>query len=312
MKKYSAPPPSHQPALFNVEWLLMKRDSRCVWIFFLFLETCQVIYCGTLLFCIVLCCLFSDLKVYGLIYIYIYIYTGWFKKMDERACTSCRRYGLNSKRHLNTRQTVGCGIPSFLLALRVWLTLATLKNLLNSSHILLWYTWSAGAFAFTRTAYLLKLVIPTTNALPRWRMNVETKTKRTLHGSRQLSFNELKKAKNLVLYSSHFALNWRCCHGCALDESSSGDIWKLMTSSFKCYVDHSHTMYSSGNIEVRNWVHLCESRCICIYINTHINFQLSLHYLVALGLSSVYCKYQLIFYSHFYENYIFLLVAFLK
>jgi len=27
--------------------------------------------------------------------------------------------------------------------------------------------WSAGAFAFTQTAYLLKLVIPTTNALPR-------------------------------------------------------------------------------------------------------------------------------------------------
>jgi len=35
-----------------------------------------------------------------------------------------------------------------------------------------------------------------------------------------------------------------------------------MTSSFKCYVDHSHTMYSSGNIDVRNWVHLFESRCI--------------------------------------------------
>ena len=37
----------------------------------------------------------------------------------RRACTSCRRYGLNSKRRLNTRQTVGCGIPSSLLALRV-------------------------------------------------------------------------------------------------------------------------------------------------------------------------------------------------
>ena len=35
------------------------------------------------------------------------------------ACTSCRRYGLNSKRRLNTHQTVGCGIPSSLLALRV-------------------------------------------------------------------------------------------------------------------------------------------------------------------------------------------------
>jgi hypothetical protein len=66
---------------------------------------------------------------------------------------------------------------------------------------------SAGAFAFTQTACLLKLVIPATNALPRWRLNVETKTKRTLHSSRRLSFNEVTNAKNLALYGSHFALN---------------------------------------------------------------------------------------------------------
>ena len=42
------------------------------------------------------------------------VYTGSFQKMD-----SLRNYGLNSERHLNTRQTVGCGIPSSLLALRV-------------------------------------------------------------------------------------------------------------------------------------------------------------------------------------------------
>jgi hypothetical protein len=47
---------------------------------------------------------------------------------------------------------------------------------------------------FTQTAYLLKLVIPTTNALPR-RMNVETTMKCTLHSSRWLSFNELTNAK---------------------------------------------------------------------------------------------------------------------
>jgi len=53
-------------------------------------------------------------------------YTAWFKKMTQfrlsfgrRACTSCRRYGMNSERHLNTRQTVGCGIPRSVLALRV-------------------------------------------------------------------------------------------------------------------------------------------------------------------------------------------------
>jgi hypothetical protein len=57
--------------------------------------------------------------------------------------------------------------------------------------------------AFTQTAYLLKLVIPATNALPRLRLNVETKTKRTLHSSRRLSFNELTNAKNLVLHRSY-------------------------------------------------------------------------------------------------------------
>jgi len=66
--------------------------------------------------------------------------------------------------------------------------------------------WLAGAFAFTQTAYLLKLVIPTTNGLPR-RLNVETKMKRTLHISRRISFNELTNAKNLVLHNSYFALN---------------------------------------------------------------------------------------------------------
>jgi len=66
------------------------------------------------------------------------------------------------------------------------------------------------AFAFTQAAYLLKLVIPTTNTLPRWRLNVETKTKRTLHGSRRLSFNELTNANILccmvaILFSTDAA-----------------------------------------------------------------------------------------------------------
>jgi hypothetical protein len=45
----------------------------------------------------------------------------------------------------------------------------------------------------------------------------------------------------------------------------SGGNWKFRTFSFKCYVDHPHILYSSGNIDVWNWVHLFESRCICIY-----------------------------------------------
>ena len=64
-----------------------------------------------------------------------------------------------------------------------------------------------GRSAFTQTAYMLKLVIPTTNALPRWRLNVVTKTKRMLHCSRLLSVTELTNAENLVLHSGHFALS---------------------------------------------------------------------------------------------------------
>jgi len=36
----------------------------------------------------------------------------------------------------------------------------------------------------------------------------------------------------------------------ALDENSSGNTLKIMTFSFKCYVDYSYIAYSSGNIEV--------------------------------------------------------------
>jgi len=47
---------------------------------------------------------------------------------------------------------------------------------------------------WTQTAYLLQLAIPTTNALPRWRFNVKRKTKRTLHSSCRLRFNEITNA----------------------------------------------------------------------------------------------------------------------
>ena len=126
-----------------------------------------------------------------------------------------------------------------------WLAWATLKTLLNSSHVLLWYMWSAGAFAFTQTAYLLNLVIPTTNALPRWW--VEFWSEDETHTAQQLPNQfELMNAKNLALHSSHFALNLMLLHGWALDKCSCVGIW---TSSFKCYVDHSHNIYSSGNID---------------------------------------------------------------
>jgi len=47
---------------------------------------------------------------------------------------------LNSKRRLNTRQTAGSGITKFSTRSTDWLAWATLKTLLNSSHVLFWYT----------------------------------------------------------------------------------------------------------------------------------------------------------------------------
>ena len=80
-------------------------------------------------------------------------------------------------------------------------------------------------------------------------------------------------------------------HGCALGEHSSGGIWKVRASSFKCYVDDPHTMYSSGNIDVWNWVNYFESHCktpyhrcfpcesvvIFIYVFTFINHLAHIH-----------------------------------
>ena len=98
--------------------------------------------------------------------IYIYIYMCVCVCVCLCMCThththtqgdSKRWTQLKSKRCLNIRQTVGYGIPSSLLVLQVDLR-GLRSKLLNSSHVLLWYTWSAGAFAFTQTAYLLKLL----------------------------------------------------------------------------------------------------------------------------------------------------------
>jgi hypothetical protein len=50
----------------------------------------------------------------------------------------------------------------------------------------------------------------------------------------------LKRRRNARCTSSQLTL----LHGCALGERSGGGILKLRTSSFKCYVDHSHTMYN--------------------------------------------------------------------
>ena len=69
-------------------------------------------------------------------------------------------YGLNSKRSLNTCQTVGCGIPSSLLALLV--DLRGLRSKLSS--ILLTFSSDTRGrpelLPLHRQPYLVKLVIP--------------------------------------------------------------------------------------------------------------------------------------------------------
>ena len=141
---------------------------------------------------------------------HIVLYSIWYRHTETIICRVIQKDELNWRVNGASTHARRLWYSRFSALSTGWLARATLKIPLNSSHILLWYTWSAGAFASTQTAYLLKLVIPTTNAVPRCRLNVETKTKRTLHSSRRLSLNELTKA-NLVLHSSHFALNWRCC-----------------------------------------------------------------------------------------------------
>jgi len=62
-----------------------------------------------------------------------------------------------------------------------------------------------------------------TNAVPLWRLNVETKTKRTLHSSRRLSFNELTNAKNFCCIVA-ILLSTEAAARLALGKRSSGGI----------------------------------------------------------------------------------------
>jgi hypothetical protein len=60
-------------------------------------------------------------------------------------------------------------------------------------------------------------------------------------------------------------------------------IRKCRTFSFKCYVDHSYTMYISGNIDVRNRVNLFEphftsKRSLKQILYTHCKF--STHFIL--------------------------------
>ena len=59
------------------------------------------------------------------------------------------------------------------------------------------------SFCLYTDSFFVQIGESSDNALPLWRLNVETKTKRTLHSSPRLT--KLIIAKNIVLISSHFA-----------------------------------------------------------------------------------------------------------
>jgi hypothetical protein len=60
------------------------------------------------------------------------------------------------------------------------------------------------------------------------------------------------ECKILVHSRSHFALNWHRCTAVRYASVLAVVFKKFRTSSFKWYLVHSHTLYSSGNIDVRN------------------------------------------------------------
>ena len=125
-------------------------------------------------------------------------------------------YGLNSKRRLNTRQTVGCGIPSSLLALRVdfrglrsklsWIPLTFSCDTRGRPELLPLHRqpicsnwWFQRQMLFLVGGWILKR-----------RRNARCTTVVSVLMNSQKN-KKKKQKKNLVLQRSHFALNWRCC-----------------------------------------------------------------------------------------------------
>ena len=168
---------------------------------------------------------------------------------------------LNSKRRLNTLLTVRCGIPSSLLALRVdlrglrsklsWIRLTFSSDTRGRPELLPLHRQPiCSNWWFQRQMLLL---------VGGWML----KRRRNAHCTAVAGSVLMNSQTQKILCCIVAILLSTLLHGCALGERSSGGIWKLMISSFKCYVDYSHIMCSSGNIEVRNWVHIFESRCIC-------------------------------------------------
>jgi len=124
---------------------------------------------------------------------------------DSKRCTQ-----LNSKRRLNTRQTVGCGIPNSLLALRAdlrglrsklsWIRLTFPSDTLGRSELLPLHRQPiCSNWWFQRQMLFL---------VGGWMLKRRRNARCTPVGDSVLMNSRTQK--NLVL---HFALNWRCCIG---------------------------------------------------------------------------------------------------
>jgi len=141
---------------------------------------------------------------------------------------------LDSKWRLNTRQTVGCVIPSSLLAYGL-----TCVGYAELSSIRL--TFSSDTRGRPELLPLHRQPICSNWWFQRqvlflvggWMLKRRRNARCTAVAQSVLMNSRTQK--NLVLHSCHFALTW-------LGEHSSGDIWKRRTSYLKCYVDYSHAM----------------------------------------------------------------------
>jgi hypothetical protein len=87
----------------------------------------------------------------------------------------------------------------------------------------------------------------------------QLRAKWLLYSTRSFAFVSSLKLSRRLLCSVHFVFVSTFCDG----------IWKFRTS-FICYVDHPHTMYSSGNTDVRNWVHLLNHAVFLFGFNSNI------------------------------------------
>ena len=120
--------------------------------------------------------------------------TAWFKKMKSL----CKSSWLEQQTAPQHTPDSWLRYSKFSARSTGWLGWATLKTLFNSSHVLLWYTWLAVAFAFTQTALFAQ--IGDSNDKCCSSLEVECRNEEETHAVQQspTQFNELTNVKSLV------------------------------------------------------------------------------------------------------------------